>query len=262
MTWLTDVHLERLRPGELAAFYARVERERPEVLLLTGDVFERISPARWVSRFERIAPTYFVLGNHDFYGSTIARVRRDAATTAGYLPARGAVPLTPSTTLVGVDGWCDARAGDLRSPVRLNDWRAISDLRGLGNQPAEARARRLEDLGRAEAQILRARLDQVPEGARSVIVLTHVPTHAGACWHDGRISDPEFLPWFTCVSTGEVVDAWADAHPGVQIVVLCGHTHGRGEHRPRSNVVVRTGGWAPGEVDYGNPIVQDTWEVE
>jgi hypothetical protein len=272
-TWLTDIHLEFLRPGELTEFYALVRRERPEVILLTGDVFAGVDPARWARRFGEIALTYFVLGNHDFYGATINGVRRQAAGTAGYLPAKGPVRLTEQTTLIGVDGWGDARAGDVRSTVRLNDWRMIDDLRGLGGLPAAERARRLRDLGRAEADLLRDHLAQVSRSApgeapgeapgrpRQILILTHVPPFVGACWHDGRVSSPDWLPWFTCVSTGEVIEAWADDHPDVQITVLCGHTHGQGEHRPRPNVLVRTGGWAPGQRDYGNPVVQDTWQI-
>jgi hypothetical protein len=39
--------------------------------------------------------------------------------------------------------------------------------------------------------------------------------------------------------------------PGRELLVLCGHTHGAGVYRPRSNLEVRTGG-----ADYGAPEVQ------
>ena len=39
-TWLTDLHLNFLRPLALKAFYKTVAAERPGVLLVTGDTAE------------------------------------------------------------------------------------------------------------------------------------------------------------------------------------------------------------------------------
>jgi hypothetical protein len=48
----------------------------------------------------------------------------------------------------------------------------------------------------------------------------------------------------------------ADRHPGRQITVLCGHTHGRGQVKPRDNLLVLTGGAV-----YGEPEVQRVFEL-
>jgi 3',5'-cyclic AMP phosphodiesterase CpdA len=262
-TWLTDLHLDFLNAGALSRFLGRVREQAPDVLLVTGDTGEGRTFPRFVELLQRIAPTYFVLGNHDFYRSSIEEARRRAASLGGYLPASGVVRLTPRTCLVGVDGWGDARAGNAGSPVRLNDWRLIGDLRGLEHGGPERRARVLGELGRRDAGQLRALLAGGGAGddLDDLLVLTHVPPFVGACWHDGAISDPDWLPWFTCVSTGEVLEAFARERPEIRVTTLCGHTHGRGEFVPRSNLRVRTGGWGPGEQDYGNPVVQDTWEL-
>jgi hypothetical protein len=92
-------------------------------------------------------------------------------------------------------------------------------------------------------------------------VLTHVPPFAGACWYGGTQSAADWLPWFTCIAVGEVLLAYAQRYPRTAITVLCGHSHGRGEFRAAENLVVRTGGWAVGETDYGNPIVQASWSI-
>ena len=46
-----------------------------------------------------------------------------------------------------------------------------------------------------------------------------------------------------------------------EITVLCGHSHGIGTCRPWPNLEIRTGGWPPGVDDYGNPVVQATFEI-
>jgi 3',5'-cyclic-AMP phosphodiesterase len=72
-------------------------------------------------------PIYFVLGNQDFYGGSIAAVREAVARKAAasrwlhWLPESGVIPLTANTALVGHDSWADGRLGDFfRSEVMLN----------------------------------------------------------------------------------------------------------------------------------------------
>jgi predicted phosphohydrolase len=256
-TWLTDLHLNFLDEERLRAFLATVTRTEPEIIFVTGDTGEASSVARFIVELDAIAPAYVVLGNHDFYGSSIDDVRVHASARMRWLPALAPVRLTASTQLVGVDGWGDARCGDLESRVMLSDWHAIRDLRGL---TAPHRIAALQTLGAREAEALRTQLERF-EPARELIVLTHVPPFAGACWHDGKQSAPDWLPWFTCIAVGEVLHEYAQRHPRTAITVLCGHSHGRGEYRAAENLVVRTGGWAPGQPDYGNPIVQASWSI-
>jgi len=103
-TWLTDVHLNFLGEARLVSFLATVKRAAPDVLLVTGDTAESADVVSFVERMGRIAPLYFVLGNHDFYGSSIADVRSRASATKHWLPALGPIRLTAATTLLGVDG--------------------------------------------------------------------------------------------------------------------------------------------------------------
>jgi predicted phosphohydrolase len=257
VTWLTDLHLNFLNANQLDDFLAALRREASDLLLITGDTAESYDLHGYLDRLTDVAPLYFVLGNHDFYRSTIAEVRHRAAATGRWLPATGPQRLTETTTLVGIDGWGDARCGNLQSRVALSDWRVIGDL--LGQTPPQ-RIETLQALGAQEATALREQLARL-DPTQQLLVLTHVPPFAEACWYNGRPSEPDWLPWFTCIAVGEVLLDHARHHPGTAITVLCGHTHGRGEHRPVDNLLVRTGGWLPGQRDYGNPIVQATWSV-
>ncbi len=260
-TWCTDIHLNFLRPPVLRAFYDALKAEQPEVVLLTGDIAESYSVASFVEEIAEAAhcPVYFVLGNHDYYRSSIRLVReqvRRAARRATWLPGLEPVRLTERTVLVGIDGWGDARCGDLDSTVMLSDWQQIEDFRHARMDRA-LRNKTLQQLGEDEARALAETLARVPP-AEQLLVLTHVPPFPEACWHDGKMSDPDWLPWFTCVATGELLRRYANEHPGTRVTVLCGHTHGIGVFQAAKNLEVRTGGWAPGVQDYGNPTVQAT----
>lgn len=260
-TWLTDLHLNFIEEDDLARFLKAVSQERPDVILITGDTGESTDVVGFVDRLSRMAPVYFVLGNHDFYGSSFADVRARARETRGWLPSLGPVRLTGSTTLIGVDGWGDARCGNLESRIKLADWSWIRDLEGLASGPSRQRVEALNTCGSNEAATLRQQLARI-EPSDELVVLTHVPPFAEACWHEGNQSEPDWLPWFTCIAVGDVLLEYAARVPSTRITVLCGHCHGRGEYQAAANLMIRTGGWTRGQKDYGNPIVQASWDLE
>ncbi len=92
---------------------------------------------------------------------------------------------------------------------------------------------------------------------RHVIVLTHVPPFRESCWHEGKVSDDNWLPFFACKAVGDALREAMAAAPDRQMTVLCGHTHGSGEAQILPNLRVLTGGAV-----YGKPSVQRVIEVE
>jgi 3',5'-cyclic AMP phosphodiesterase CpdA len=261
--WVTDPHLNFLDPPEVEAFLRSVANLPADGLLLTGDIGEAGSVTAFLKLLDaRLGrPVYFVLGNHDFYRGSIAGVREQVAALCRarrnlcWLPRAGVIPLTESTALVGHDGWGDGRYGDywgLR--VRLNDWAFIAEFAGLDEGARLAELQRLGDEAAAHFQAV------VPEALanfRHVVVLTHVPPFREACWHEGHISDDDYLPHFACKAAGDVLVELMRAHPDQQMTVLCGHTHGAGEAQVLPNLRVLTGG-----AEYGKPKVQQVLELE
>ncbi|MGK3982814.1 metallophosphoesterase [Sorangium sp. So ce136] len=257
LAWATDVHLNFLSREDLAHFCSTLAATPSDAVLFTGDIAEAASLRPLLETVARAIerPLYFVLGNHDFYRGSIAAVRAEAAELSAaspwlrWLPSIPPVELGPDTALIGHDGWADARLGDYqRSPVMLNDYVLIEELASLG------RARRreaLHRLGDEAAAYLRRVLPEALERYRRVIVATHVPPFKEACWHEGQISNDDWLPHFTCKATGEAIREAAEQHPERRIEVLCGHTHGAGVAQILPNLVVRTGG-----AEYGEPVVQ------
>jgi Icc protein len=87
---------------------------------------------------------------------------------------------------------------------------------------------------------------------KRLIWVTDIPPFKEACWHEGHISDEDWLPHFTCKAVGDVLRDAMRARPDRQMRVLCGHTHGAGEARILPNLNVKTGG-----AEYGNPNLQE-----
>lgn len=259
LAWLTDLHLNFLRPAALDAFLASLADTEADALLLGGDTGEAHDLAGFLNRIDAVVqrPTHFVLGNHDFYRGTIAGVRdkvRQLCKTLPrlrYLPDAGVVPLTPDTCLVGHDGWGDGRLGDYYgSDVMLNDFALIGEFRGFWETKDE-RLAKLHALGDEAAAHLRAALPGALSKFRHVVVLTHVPPFREACWHEGKVSDDNWLPFFTCKAVGDALREAMEAAPDRRMTVLCGHTHGSGDADVLSNLRVLTGGAV-----YGKPCVQ------
>ncbi|MBI5516115.1 MAG: metallophosphoesterase [Deltaproteobacteria bacterium] len=262
LAWATDVHLNFLPKRGIAAFGGELSAQRPDAVLITGDLSEAPELEAHLRQLAEAlpCPLYFVLGNHDFYRGSLRAVRARMRELpregrARWLPALGVVPLTHDAALVGVDGWADGRYGAWEaSQVLLNDYVFIEELSGL------TKARRLEVLratAQAEAEALRPVLSEALERFPVVYVATHVPPFREACWYEGRISNDDWLPHFTCKAVGEVLLEGARASPGRQLQVLCGHTHGEGSAQPLPNLRVLTGG-----AEYGHPKLAGFFEID
>jgi Icc protein len=260
--WLTDIHLNFVPPDAVESFLAQLREARPEAVLISGDIAESRDAAEYLARLDDAlaCPLYFVLGNHDFYFGSLAEVRVEIANLCKqrpklkYLTALGVEELAPGVGLVGHDGWADGRIGDYeRSYVMMNDYRLI---RELSNMSKEDRWPVLMRMGDEAADHVRRVLPAALERYPLVYFLTHVPPFREACWHEGRISDDEWAPHFTCQAVGEALLAIMRERPDRRLTVLCGHTHGSGQTRPLANVRVITGGAV-----YGSPAIAGVFEI-
>jgi len=260
--WITDIHLNFVSRPKRLDFYAHLRREKLQGLLLGGDVGEADSVTTFLAEIadELRIPIYFVLGNHDFYHGTIAGVRARVAREASgspwlhWLNTSGVIQLTADTALIGHDSWADGRLGDfVHSEVLLNDYLLIGELSGLDKHE---RYRKLNALGDESGDFIGNRLHEALAQFKNVIVLTHVPPFRESCWHEGKISNDEYLPHFACRAVGDRLATIMRAHPDNTMVVLCGHTHSSGVVRILDNLEVRTGG-----SEYGKPVLQEVLET-
>jgi predicted phosphohydrolase len=263
IVWATDIHLNFLGAAERAAFFSSIRDHQPDAVFVTGDIAEAPSLNFLLADMRRsiLVPLYFVLGNHDFYYGAISQVRTRLEAWCQvqpgliYLSASGLVELTPTTVLIGHDGWGDGRYGNYHlSPVRLSDQELIADFRDLDR---EAVLHQLHALGDEAAGYLRELFRYALASYRQVVCLTHVPPFKEACWYQGKPGNDDWLPYFACQAVGEVLLNVSRERPDCRITVMCGHTHHAGVVQLGPNLRVLTG-----SAEYGAPCIQNTFNLE
>lgn len=264
LAWLTDLHLNFVSRGNVKVLIQAVAAEKPDAVLLGGDIGEASSVADFLEMLARAwqVPIYFVLGNRDFYYGSIQQVHAEIdalvqrVPTLTYLSGAQPILLPGGTLLVGADGWGDGGYGDAAGThVRLNDFMLIEEVQAT--PPGVEQRALMAELGRRSAVQLQNSLLAGIGRAERVVCLTHVPPFCEATWHDGKISDDAWLPWFACRATGEVLRETMAAHPGKQMLVLCGHTHSAGQCQVLPNLRVLTGG-----AEYHRPWLQQIIDTD
>ena len=233
IAWASDLHLDRAAPAAVARFHATVRSAAPDAVIVTGDLS---NASRLIDDLGALADAagatiYHVLGNHDYYGDSIGTVRdRVIALTAQrpdiqWLPPAGPVRLTDETLLVGVDGWADGRYGDpLRTPLVLNDDRLIAEVAAQEGRAAKLIVKRI--LADADANRLATLLERAAaEDPKRIVIATHVPPFVEALAPGSRESHPDWHPLLVSGATGTALKSFAQAHPGIALEVLAGHSH-------------------------------------
>ncbi len=262
LAWLTDIHLNFLVADERQVFYQEILATDCDAVLITGDIAEAPSIVNLLVEMEATIRKliYFVLGNHDYYKGSVAAVRQSAEriTTVNsnllWLPATGIKHLGNDTILVGQDGWADGRLGDYQnSSVILNDSRMIAELFQAQITGKFSLLDKMQQLADDDAANLKDDLIKAANlHPKKIIVLTHVPPFKEATLHNGKISDDDWMPYFSSKATGDVLLDYAQKNPSIEFLVLCGHTHSRAYFEACDNLVVKTGG-----AEYYQPAVQE-----
>ena len=264
LAWMTDIHLNFLGTMQIEQWLTNLKQGHFHALLITGDIGEADTIADYLIRIggKLNVPIYFVLGNHDYYRSSIEQVRAKMRqldqehALINWLPEHGIVKLSATTGLIGHGGWGDGGYGDfMNSSILLNDYILIEELADIS---AEVRLQKLRALGQDAAHYIQDVLPPALDRFEQVYVALHVPPFQESCWHNHKLpdDDDDYLPHFTCKAVGDVLLHIADAYPHRQITVLCGHTHGSGEAQPRPNLQVMTAG-----AEYGNPTIAAIFTV-
>ncbi len=244
---ITDPHFNFKSQAEVKLFGEQVKescsQEGVKVVVLTGDISKARSLPRDLESFSipfkyTDVQIFFVFGNHDFYGGWMASTLRKAEKWSGYLPALDFAPLSEEVALCGVDGWYDFRAGDGSSTTAdMSDWKQIRDMRDLTwtSLVDGCRALAKDSADKAVKKLEVA----ANSGYKKLVLATHVPPFESAV--SGSPLEPDLLPVVTNIILGEHLLEFTQAHPEVQVDVLCGHTHNELSVQVTDNLNVHVG---------------------
>lgn len=260
LVWLTDLHLDAVDAEKRGQLMAEVTAESPDALLIGGDMANGRQSLEFLQEFARetALPVYFVLGNHDYYETSISQMRNQATCLDRglvYLSSSGVVPITAKTALIGHDGWSDAKSGDfMGSTVRLNDYVYINDLKWLSKEELRLR---LNSLGEEAAEALKTRLLEAFDNFPQVIILTHSPPFEEICLYENRQTDDNWAPHFVCQSIGTMLKEVVPKFPDCEVILLCGHSHHQAESRILPNLKAYVG-----QSILGLPTIQGVISIE
>lgn len=257
LCWLTDIHFNFLSDDKITLFFDEIHDTNPDAILIGGDIGDSNNLLRSLKLFsDRFTiPVHFVLGNHDYYHSSVARVEQTIeeickeSANLIWLDLADSIPLGEGQSLIGHGSWADGRLGDYsNSDVMLNDYLLIKELSNLRTAERLLIMQQLADKATTHFDSI---LPQALSESDHVICLTHVPPFREACWHEGRISDDMWLAHFSCKVVGEVLTKHMSQFPEKRMTVLCGHTHSSGVAIISENLRVITGC-----ATYGHPEIQ------
>lgn len=262
-TWVTDIHLDHIDEQALINFGQSLLQTKTEGVIVTGDISNANKLTFHLSALERIVqrPIHFVLGNHDYYGGSIEEIRKNMKDLTNmsqylrYLPVTPYAVLTPTTALIGADGWYDALNGNWKtSTFGMSDWVYIQEFlavseRGRNKTKIVEVAQKL-----AHESVLHTH-NAIKSAARyhkHIVIATHVPPFAESHIYNGKIGDDNAQPWFTSKMMGDMLRDASKAFPKINFTVLAGHTHGKFSGKITENLTVNVG-----FADYGHPQVQE-----
>jgi 3',5'-cyclic-AMP phosphodiesterase len=265
LAWASDTHLDYVTDDTLIAFAESLIVNDPSGIVLTGDISNAKELTYHLSAIEKIVnrPVYFVLGNHDFYGSGIETTRKNMRDTVAmsqflrYLSITHYMMLSPSTVILGHDCWYDALHGDPNDPrMVLNDWISIKEYLGKNHDEIIAYSRKLAVEG--VVHIMNGIKKALAiKSVKNVIVLSHVPPFKETHIYNGEIGADYAQPWFTSKLLGDMLSDAARSYSNVNFTVLAGHTHGKVDISKTHNLHVKVAG-----ARYGRPTLANLIQID
>jgi predicted phosphohydrolase len=268
--WTTDIHLNFLDDH----FNDIVLREYLEkvgsgnALVITGDIAEAHTLEGFMETWLRAfalqgSKLYFVLGNHDFYGGSIVEVRErltNSVLRECWLPTVGVVQLSDKTAMIGHDGWYDGGYGNWwASKLEMTDYQIIAELGPILAYAKDEKWAAIQKYSQESADYIYRVGTMVLKmsSTEKLFVATHVPPFAEASVYRGQQSDATWLPHFSSKLMGDALRKLGAENLDKRIIVLCGHTHGKGLCYPEANIVCHTG-----YAQYGNPQMASNFLIE
>lgn len=276
LAFATDIHLNFANTIAMESFANQVLATKPDALVISGDISEAPDIQDHLrvleQYFDKYFPTYFVLGNHDYYHGSIKEVRASmkkycalntkSPTKAVWLGSKPFIRLTDKTALVGHDGWYDGQYSDwFASRLWMSDYDIIDELSmdESGNPRGKTSLyAKINELAFQSAKhVSNGAQAAIKAGHTSIVIATHVPPFPENSVYNGKQSDSTWLPCFSSKNMGDALLKLAKANQDVSFLVLCGHSHGQAKFQPVGNLTCITG-----KAQYNHPSLAGTFDLE
>lgn len=173
--------------------------------------------------------------------------------------------------IVGVDGWYDGLYSSmLKSDLLMTDFNCIKEFDAIFKGEAyEALndklfyprypsnicmsyhfefehippklVKRFQEISKQFADILHKQIEEVIEKkVNEIVVLTHAAPYKENSIYKGKISDSDWLPFFSSKLIGDKILEFANKYQNINFNVCCGHSHGEIENKILPNLICYT----------------------
>lgn len=230
--WFTDTHFNKASPLTFIKFIIHLIKEKPKGIFLTGDISNGILTYFYLKILAIFinCPTYFVLGNHDYFFSSIEKTHQRIRSVCQdypnliWLTEQEPIKINNEVALIGTEGWYDVNLGNPKYLKFTFDWVLTENFRKLPNMLARIKAFR--SLANKSCKIIEHKLKSALEqNYKTIYILTHYPPWKEA----GRDPDSFFgkyhLAYDINMRLGQTIEKIMKEYPHKNVVVLCGHTH-------------------------------------
>jgi Icc protein len=242
--WITDPHI---KPWGRRKIINLIHDDKPKGIFLTGDISYGPTLVGDLDHLGRKAgrPIYFVLGNHDYHGSTIATTHNKVRLLCKkhknliWMTDAGIEPLNEEVALIGTEGWYDARVGFEPFLTFTFDWWMTKDFRQLPSMKDRIEAFRV--LAQESADKIVPILEKALESYKTIYLLTHYPPWKEANRAEGTMMEQFWLPYNVNYALGVALEKVMQNYKKRNLIVLCGHTHTSTQIHAARNIECRVG---------------------
>jgi len=230
--WFTDLHLNRVSPIKKVLFINHIIKEKPKAIFLTGDIsngmilyYDLYLLARFIK-----CPIYFILGNHDYWNSSIEKTHNkvkllcDKFPNLIWLSEQDFIELNEDVAVIGDEGWFDGRNGNTDYLKLTVDQYFIEDFRhykSMDEKLEHWRKMSFESSLKIKDKLQKA----LNKGYKTVYILTHFPPWVEATRARGTFLEKFWLPYNTNVKMGQTIEQVMKNRLKSKVIVLCGHIH-------------------------------------
>lgn len=249
LLWMSDLHLDLTPAKNCGRLLRDLKYTAYDAAVITGDTAASPSLCHHLELLAHACfprPLFFVLGNHDFYGSSLnatqigVRNLCHRVSNLHHLQEHGVVWLNTHTVLIGHHGWADARCGwGAKTCIRSPDHGCIDDFLTLDET---ACFELMSQLGNAATRWVRKNLNTVLRKADTLIIATHVPAFETSAHYNGSPCGPCHSPHYVNASLGGLLIGTARHNIQKQFTILSGHTHSQVQEHILTNLISRVAG--------------------